>query len=124
MHACQFTKRSDNLQCRPNIFHWKSSFNHSGRHATVDFFFYDSNSIKLIRIIIIIFKAVLDYLPLLLGTKKRNDCFIFLFFLVLSFVQRQQSRDRRERVRVNQLFTAKGPSLTVGTVKMIYEWPG
>lgn len=88
-------------------------------------FFYDSNSIKLIRIIIIIiFKAVLDYLPLLLGTKKKNDFFIFLFFLVLSFVQRQQSRDRRERVRVNQLFTAKGPSLTVGTVKMIYEWPG
>lgn len=81
MHACQFTKRSDNLQCRPNIFHWKSSFNHSGWHATVDFF-YDSNSIKLIRIIIIIiiFKAVLDYLPLLLGTKKKNDLFYFIFF--------------------------------------------
>lgn len=41
-------------------------------------FFYDSNSIKLIRIIIIIiFKAILDYLPLLLGTKKKNDFFIF-----------------------------------------------
>lgn len=80
--------------------------------------FFDSNSIRLIRIIIIIFKAVLDYLPLLLGTKN------IYIFLVLSFVQRQQSRDRRERVRVNQLFTAKGPSLTVGTVKMIYEWPG
>lgn len=41
--------------------------------------FFGSNSIKLIRIIIIImiFKAVLDYLPLLLGTKRKN---VFLFF--------------------------------------------
>lgn len=37
--------------------------------------FFDSNSIRLIRIIIIIFKAVLDYLPLLLGTKN-----IYIFF--------------------------------------------
>lgn len=34
----------------------------------------------MVIIIIIIFKAVLDYLPLLLGTKKKNDFFIFIFF--------------------------------------------